>query len=89
MVQNYLKSIKLLQIALGVFSLSRSFGDIIFKLQTNAPAEKRLMSAYPEVRRHPLTGDEEFLVIACDGIFVLSGHEACSHFFIRDLGCCR
>jgi Protein phosphatase 2C len=56
-------------VCIGVYSLSRGFGDIQFKDPSLAP-EDRAMCVVPEVTVHTLDlGCDEFLVIASDGIW--------------------
>ena len=44
----------------GVLAVTRSFGDARFK---------RFVVPEPEILKRPLTGKEDFLVIACDGLW--------------------
>lgn len=44
----------------GVLAVTRSFGDARFK---------RFVVPEPEILRHPLTGQEDFIVLACDGLW--------------------
>ncbi|KAJ2457566.1 Protein phosphatase 2C 2, partial [Coemansia sp. RSA 2322] len=53
----------------GNLALSRAIGDFEFKNNRNLPAEKQIVTADPDVIRHELAGDDEFLVVACDGIW--------------------
>ncbi|KAJ2739700.1 Protein phosphatase 2C 2, partial [Coemansia sp. BCRC 34301] len=53
----------------GNLALSRAIGDFEFKNNRALPAEKQIVTAYPDVIKHELTADDEFLVIACDGIW--------------------
>ncbi|KAL4402689.1 Protein phosphatase 2C 2 [Malassezia pachydermatis] len=53
----------------GNLALSRAIGDFEFKQNSSLPAEKQIVTADPEVIEHKWTGEEEFLVLACDGIW--------------------
>ncbi|KAG1380285.1 hypothetical protein G6F61_004199 [Rhizopus arrhizus] len=53
----------------GNLALSRALGDFEFKSSTNLPPEKQVVTADPDVTRHKLTEKDEFLVLACDGIW--------------------
>jgi len=44
----------------GVLAVTRSFGDIRFK---------HFVVPEPEILKHSLTGEEDFLVLACDGLW--------------------
>lgn len=61
-------------IRIGDLSVSRSFGDL-----DNAP----FISWIPDVFHYQLTGDDEYIILACDGVWeVLKNEEAVN--FVRD-----
>jgi len=47
--------------------LSRAIGDFEFKQNHALSAEKQIVTVDPEIITHKLDGEEEFLVVACDG----------------------
>lgn len=53
----------------GNLALSRALGDFEFKQNASLPAEQQIVTADPQVISHDYTGEEEFLVLACDGIW--------------------
>ncbi|KAG0174297.1 Protein phosphatase 2C 2 [Apophysomyces sp. BC1034] len=53
----------------GNLALSRALGDFEYKRNKSLPAEKQAVTADPDIREHTLTGDDEFMVLACDGIW--------------------
>ncbi|XP_071723463.1 probable protein phosphatase 2C 60 [Rutidosis leptorrhynchoides] len=53
----------------GCLNLARAIGDSEFKQNKNMPAEKQIVTAYPDITSVELCDDDEFLVIACDGIW--------------------
>jgi len=61
----------------GNLNLSRAIGDLAYKHKEGLSAERQMISAYPDVRVEGLrAGEDEFLVVACDGIWnVLSSQE--------------
>lgn len=60
----------------GSLNLSRALGDLEYK-QAQLPPEEQMVTANPEIRTLRLTHDDEFLILACDGIWdVLSNQEA-------------
>eukprot|EP00927_Polykrikos_kofoidii_P041263 TRINITY_DN3518_c0_g1_i1.p1 TRINITY_DN3518_c0_g1~~TRINITY_DN3518_c0_g1_i1.p1 ORF type:complete len:641 (-),score=164.46 TRINITY_DN3518_c0_g1_i1:161-1867(-) len=62
---------------MGDLNLSRAFGDTRYKTNEKVPAKDQIVTAFPEVRTLPLTDDDEFIVIGCDGIWeCLSNQEA-------------
>eukprot|EP00742_Colponemidia_sp_Colp-10_P003389 GILJ01003609.1.p1 GENE.GILJ01003609.1~~GILJ01003609.1.p1 ORF type:complete len:518 (+),score=70.65 GILJ01003609.1:79-1632(+) len=73
---------------LGRLAVSRAFGDFEYKMK-NSPLLKMmtkepnaLVIADPEIREETLTAEDEFVLIACDGLFdVFSSQDAVD--FIR------
>ncbi|KAF7723192.1 Protein phosphatase 2C 2 [Apophysomyces ossiformis] len=53
----------------GTLALSRALGDFDFKANTKLPPEKQAVSAEPDIIEHELTDNDEFVVLACDGIW--------------------
>ncbi|GFE52633.1 phosphatase 2C domain-containing protein [Babesia ovis] len=53
----------------GNLNLSRSLGDLTFKQDFSLPPAEQRISAMPDVRICPLTTQDEFIVLACDGIW--------------------
>jgi len=51
----------------GNLALSRAIGDFEFKQNHALSAEKQIVTVDPEIITHKLDGEEEFLVVACDG----------------------
>jgi len=53
----------------GNLALSRAIGDFEFKQNFSLEPEDQIVTADPEIISHDITGEEEFLVLACDGIW--------------------
>ncbi|EJD50696.1 PP2C-domain-containing protein [Auricularia subglabra TFB-10046 SS5] len=53
----------------GNLALSRALGDFDFKKNYSLGPEKQVITADPDVTAHELTEEDEFLVLACDGIW--------------------
>ncbi|XP_038692116.1 probable protein phosphatase 2C 21 [Tripterygium wilfordii] len=53
----------------GSLNLSRAIGDVEFKQNKALPAEKQIVTAEPDINTVELCDDDEFLVLACDGIW--------------------
>lgn len=53
--------------AQGNLALSRAIGDFEFKQNFTLQPEQQIVTADPEILEHKLDGEEEFLVLACDG----------------------
>jgi protein phosphatase 2C family protein 2/3 len=53
----------------GNLALSRALGDFDFKKNYSLTPEQQIITADPDVSVHEITCEDEFLVIACDGIW--------------------
>ena len=53
----------------GNLALSRAIGDFEFKQNFSLAPEKQIVTVNPEILTHKLDGEEEFFVLACDGIW--------------------
>lgn len=53
----------------GNLALSRALGDFEFKKNYSLSPEAQIITADPDVTCHEITEEDEFLVIACDGIW--------------------
>lgn len=62
-------------------ALSRAFGDVDCKLLgPNLPYTAPLVSAEPEIRMEKLSLDDDFLLLACDGLFDVFGNQEAVDF---------
>jgi len=62
----------------GNLNLSRAIGDMEFKKLTDSGPEKQMICSTPDVIRVPLTEDDEFIALACDGVWdVKTNQEIC------------
>ncbi|XP_077238150.1 putative protein phosphatase 2C 11 [Tasmannia lanceolata] len=53
----------------GSLNLARAIGDMEFKQNKFLPAEKQIITANPDINIVNLCDDDEFIVLACDGIW--------------------
>ncbi|CAI9772320.1 unnamed protein product [Fraxinus pennsylvanica] len=53
----------------GSLNLARAIGDMEFKQNKFLPADKQIVTASPDINVVELCGDDEFVVLACDGIW--------------------
>ncbi|KAJ7587412.1 phosphatase 2C-like domain-containing protein, partial [Mycena floridula] len=53
----------------GNLNMSRALGDFNDKMNKALTPQQQALSADPEVISHTITSDDEFLVLACDGIW--------------------
>merc|ERR1719502_2041379 len=67
----------------GGLNVSRSIGDFKYKQNENLPPNDQMVSCAPDISTFRRGPHDEFLLIACDGIWdVLSSQEAVS--FVRE-----
>lgn len=69
----------------GNLALSRAIGDFEFKKCADLAPEQQIVTAYPDVTVHEITEDDEFLVIACDGIWDCQSSQAVIEFVRRGI----
>uniref|UniRef100_A0A0K0E1S6 protein-serine/threonine phosphatase n=1 Tax=Strongyloides stercoralis TaxID=6248 RepID=A0A0K0E1S6_STRER len=53
----------------GGLNLSRALGDHYYKQNKDLPLEEQMISAKPDIIEDKITDEDEFLIIACDGIW--------------------
>ncbi|MCJ1404131.1 Protein phosphatase 2C 2 [Xylographa trunciseda] len=69
----------------GNLALSRAIGDFEFKKSAELSPEQQIVTAFPDVTTHVLSDDDEFLVIACDGIWDCQSSQAVVEFVRRGI----
>lgn len=65
----------------GILSLSRALGDLEYKLNKKVGVEAQMITCVPEIRKEALTGEDKFIVIACDGIWDCLTSQECIDVF--------
>lgn len=53
----------------GSLNLARAIGDVEFKQNKYLPPQKQIVTAFPDIQIVELTDDDEFLILACDGVW--------------------
>ncbi|CAK9133789.1 unnamed protein product [Ilex paraguariensis] len=53
----------------GSLNLARAIGDMELKQNKSLPAEKQIVTANPDINTVELCDDDDFLILACDGIW--------------------
>lgn len=67
----------------GVINLSRSLGDLDYKMNKSKKPEEQIITAFPDVKVEKIANETEFLVIACDGVWdCMSSQDAVD--FVKD-----
>ncbi|KEF61253.1 protein phosphatase [Exophiala aquamarina CBS 119918] len=69
----------------GNLALSRAIGDFEFKKSADLSPEQQIVTAFPDVITHEVSSDDEFLVIACDGIWDCQSSQAVIEFVRRGI----
>ncbi|KAJ1910301.1 Protein phosphatase 2C 2 [Mycoemilia scoparia] len=59
----------------GNLALSRAIGDFEFKKNPSLTPEKQVVTADPDVTKHDLSERDDFIVVACDGIWDCMSNE--------------
>ncbi|XP_064110562.1 probable protein phosphatase CG10417 [Macrobrachium nipponense] len=68
----------------GGLNLSRAIGDHGYKQNKNLPPEDQMISPLPDVQSMTLGPQDQFMIVACDGIWnSLSSEEACTFVLER------
>ena len=70
----------------GNLALSRALGDFEFKKNYSFPPEAQIITADPEVTCHEITEEDEFFVIACDGMASVNSSRDSHSCTLRNLG---
>ena len=71
-------------IASGDLAVSRALGDFVYKRCDSVRAAEQAVTAFPDVIVERRTSADEFIVLACDGIWdVMSSQEVCDK--VREL----
>lgn len=67
----------------GNLNLSRSLGDLKYKQTKQLPPEAQMITAEPDITVNALQPDDEFFILACDGVWdCLTNQEAVD--FVRE-----
>ena len=61
----------------GNLALSRALGDYQYKDASNLGAEEQVVTAHPDVTQRDRSKDDDFIIVACDGIWDCLSNEAC------------
>ncbi|PSS27346.1 hypothetical protein M430DRAFT_46443 [Amorphotheca resinae ATCC 22711] len=69
----------------GNLALSRAIGDFEFKKSAELAPEQQIVTAYPDVVVHDISEDDEFLIVACDGIWDCQSSQAVVEFVRRGI----
>ena len=60
----------------GMHGVSRSFGDYFYKQNDALTMENQVVTACPDIFVQERSGNDEFAIIACDGVWdVMNGQE--------------
>lgn len=71
----------------GNLALSRALGDFEFKQNASLGPEQQIITADPEITCHEINEEDEFLVLACDGLSCVRNYSEISHVFLGIWDC--
>lgn len=69
----------------GNLNLTRAIGDHEYKRDRSLPPAKQIITCVPDVAETQLTEDDEFIVLACDGIWDCMSNQQVVNFVRRRL----
>ncbi|WOL08630.1 putative protein phosphatase 2C 60 [Canna indica] len=69
----------------GSLNLARAIGDVEFKQNKFLSAEKQIVTCNPDITDVELTDDDDFLILACDGIWDCMSNEELVDFVNEQL----
>lgn len=64
----------------GSLALSRAIGDLEYKQGKSLSPAEQIVTAHPELTEHTLSEGDEFIVLACDGIWDVMTSQRCIDF---------
>eukprot|EP00537_Pseudo-nitzschia_pungens_P018470 CAMPEP_0172408466 /NCGR_PEP_ID=MMETSP1061-20121228/75870_1 /TAXON_ID=37318 /ORGANISM="Pseudo-nitzschia pungens, Strain cf. pungens" /LENGTH=425 /DNA_ID=CAMNT_0013144599 /DNA_START=516 /DNA_END=1793 /DNA_ORIENTATION=- len=64
----------------GDLAVSRGLGDFTYKSNEMLPVEQQKVIPNPEFVTYPRSKEDEFMVLACDGIWDVANNEQCGTF---------
>ena len=64
----------------GNLALSRALGDFDFKRNTSLSVEEQAVTSNPDITERLMTENDEFVIIACDGIWDCMTNQSAVHF---------
>ena len=64
----------------GALAVSRALGDFSYKQRDDLPAVEQQVSGEADIKVEPRDGTEEFLIIACDGIWDVVSNDDCGAY---------
>jgi len=64
----------------GSLNLSRSIGDLKFKQSKDLPPAEQVITSHPDIKTFQLTDQDEYFVLACDGVFDVLSNDALVKF---------
>ena len=70
----------------GDLAVSRALGDFQYKDRPDLKPEEQKVTAYPDIEIKERKGEDEYIVIACDGIWDVCSNEECCGLVEEILG---
>ena len=69
----------------GNLNISRAFGDLRFKADPSLLPTEQLVTVNPDILERRLRQDDEFLILACDGIWDCVTDQECVDWLRRSM----
>uniref|UniRef100_A0A7S3A355 PPM-type phosphatase domain-containing protein n=1 Tax=Rhodosorus marinus TaxID=101924 RepID=A0A7S3A355_9RHOD len=67
-------------------NLSRSIGDLKYKGNKSIPPKDQMITSEPDICREKIQPEDEFMVIACDGVWDIMQNQECVDFIRQRIG---
>ena len=64
----------------GNLALSRAIGDFQYKDSNTLKPEEQAVTCNPDITEQARKGEDQFLIVACDGIWDCKSNEDCVDF---------
>ncbi|EKX37869.1 hypothetical protein GUITHDRAFT_154860 [Guillardia theta CCMP2712] len=61
----------------GTLAVARAMGDFSFKADKQLPPEEQQVTCNPEIKKFPMQEGDEFIIMACDGIWDVVSSQQC------------
>lgn len=69
----------------GDLASARAFGDFRYKLDPNLPPSRQQITVLPDVTILDRSDEDQFLILACDGIWDVMSNLECSRYVLTAL----
>jgi len=69
----------------GNLNLSRSLGDLRYKIDKKLKPEEQIISGEPDIFEYEIKSEYDFIVMGCDGVYETKSNQQIVEFFYKEL----